>query len=192
MGADPRLPCRPARTYPGGLEVIVVDNASTDGTASKLEPFGRGLFGDAFRAIRNSENINFCPAYNLGAKAATAPLMFFLNNDTIATTGWLPPLLAGMEKPGVGAVGPLLLYENRTVQHLGVAFSTTGISHLYSGFPENHPAVGRKRKLQAITGAAMLLRKELFFEVGAFHEGTATGLKTSGTRGTPCNVSANL
>ena len=162
---------------PAGIEVIVVDNASTDETAGALEPLGRELFGDGFLAIRNRENINFGPACNLGAKAATAPLVFFLNNDTIPTPGWLAPLLAGLDKPGTGAVGPLLLYENRTVQHLGIAFSTTGISHLYAGFPESHPAVGRKRKLQAITGAAMLLSKELFFATGAFHEGYRNGFE---------------
>ena len=175
---------------PEDIEVIVVDNASTDQTPRELAPLGEALFGPPFspggnigqatatgrhcrarfRAIRNPENINFGPACNLGAEAAAAPLLLFLNNDTLLTPGWLPPLLKTLEQPGAGAAGPLLLYENRTVQHLGIAFSITGtVSHLYGGFPETHPAVKRPRKLQAITAAAMLLGKELFFEAGAFY-----------------------
>ncbi|MDL2306773.1 glycosyltransferase family 2 protein [Desulfovibrio sp. OttesenSCG-928-C06] len=163
---------------PQDVEIIVVDNASADATASELAPLGQALFGGRFCAIRNADNINFGPACNLGAQQAGAPLLLFLNNDTILTPNWLPPLINALEQPGVGAVGPLLLYADRTVQHLGITFSITGkVSHLYNGFPEKHPAVKRKRKLQAITAAVLLLRKDLFFEAGAFYPGYRNGFE---------------
>ena len=159
-------------------EVVVVDNASVDDTRTELEPFGKNLFPNAFTAIRNAENINFGPACNLGANRADAELLFFLNNDTLVTPGWYEPLHKALEAtPSLGAVGPLLLYEDRRVQHLGVAYSSAGLSHLYSEFPADHPVVGRERRLQAITGAAMLLAKDTFLAAGGFHEGYRNGFE---------------
>ena len=72
-------------------EVIVVDNASTDATVTELAPLGQSLFGEAFSVIRFTENKNFGPACNAGATKACAPLLFFLNNDTLMTPGWRYP-----------------------------------------------------------------------------------------------------
>lgn len=158
------------------FEVIVVDNASTDETATELESFGNSLFGPAFKAIRNESNINFGPACNQGARLASADLLFFLNNDTLLTPGWYEPLRRALDdEPSLGAVGPLLLYDDNTVQHLGVACSIGGFSHLYAGFPATHPVVKRERKLQFITGAAILVPKPIFEAAGCFYEGYRNG-----------------
>ncbi|MDR1489516.1 MAG: glycosyltransferase family 2 protein [Desulfovibrio sp.] len=158
------------------FEVIVVDNASSDATATELQALGEALFGENFQALRFAENRNFGPASNAGALLAKAPLLFFLNNDTLLTPGWALPLLEALESdPGLGAVGPLLLYEDNTVQHLGVAFTPNGVSHLYRYFPAHHPAVHRKRSLQALTAAALLLPRSLFLEAGSFCEGYRNG-----------------
>ena len=79
-------------------EVIVVDNASTDDTATELAPLGRSLFGEAFSVLRFTENKNFGPACNAGAAKARAPLLFFLNNDTLMTPDWAPPPAGGSAK----------------------------------------------------------------------------------------------
>ncbi len=159
-------------------EVIVADNASTDATATELVSFGRSLFGAAFSSLRFTENRNFGPACNAGAKAARAPLLFFLNNDTLLTPNWAPPLLTALrEDTSLGAAGPLLLFENETVQHLGAAFAPGGLCHLYQGFPADHPAVRRPRKLQFITAAALMLSKGLFFACGGFYEGYRNGFE---------------
>ncbi len=168
------------REHSGGLayEAVVVDNASTDATATELEPLGRSLFGGAFSAIRFAKNRNFGPACNAGAEKARAPLLFFLNNDTLLTPAWAPPLLAAMHEANApGAVGPLLLYENNTVQHMGTAFLPGSPCHLYQGFPADHPVVGRPRKLQLITAAALMLPKALFAQCGAFFEGYRNGFE---------------
>ena len=80
------------------IEIIVVDNGSSDATANELEPLGDSLFAERFHAIRLDENRNFGPACNLGANAARGELLFFLNNDSILTSGWLEPLLAALAK----------------------------------------------------------------------------------------------
>jgi glycosyltransferase involved in cell wall biosynthesis len=69
------------------LKVIVVDNGSTDATATELRSYGKSLFGEFFRAVVLPENKNFGPACNIGAKIAKSPVLFFLNNDTLAIPG---------------------------------------------------------------------------------------------------------
>ena len=160
------------------LEVIAVDNHSDDLTATELEPLGKSLFGADFHALRQNSNLGFAAASNLGARAATAPYLFFLNNDTLLTPNWSAPLLAALrDSPRLGAVGPLLLYpEGERVQHLGIAFNPyLATEHLYANFPAGHPAVSAGRRLQAITGAAMLMPKDLFLAAGGFHEGYRNG-----------------
>lgn len=160
------------------FETIVVDNGSGDETAQALQALGENLFGQRFARIRFEENRNFGPACNAGARAASAPLLFFLNNDTLLTPGWAPPLLEALAAdPVLGGAGPLLLYEDRTVQHLGVAFSLSRVEHLYRNFLPDHPAVTRKRRLQAITAAALMLPRELFFQHKGFCEDYRNGFE---------------
>lgn len=166
----------------GILEVIVVDNGSTDATVGDLEPLGRALFNahsDAlFRVVRLPENAGFAVASNLGAAQARAERLLFLNNDTRVTPGWLPPLLRALDADTrLGAVGPLLLYpDTDRVQHCGIAFTPSlATEHLYANFPSAHPAVATPRPLQAITGAALLLERGGFARCGGFHEGYRNG-----------------
>lgn len=160
------------------LEVIVVDNHSSDLTATELTPLGETLFGANFCVLRQESNLGFARACNLGAKAAAAPYLFFLNNDTLLTPNWSAPLLSALrETPRLGAVGPLLLYpESERVQHLGIAFNPNlATEHLYANFPAGHPVVTAPRRLQAITGAALLIPKDLFTAAGGFYEGYQNG-----------------
>ncbi len=154
------------------VEVIVVDNNSTDETATALDGTITRLFGENGKAIRNSENLGFAKACNAGAKAAAHPLLFFLNNDTVLTQSWLPPLVQALEStPKLGAVGPLLLYPNNTVQHCGICFCPLLYAHhIYENFPPTHSVLSKPRISQAITGAAMLISAALFIKCGMFHE----------------------
>ncbi|MDR1359504.1 MAG: glycosyltransferase family 2 protein [Deltaproteobacteria bacterium] len=181
--------------YP--FEVLVADNASSDATVSELVPCGQALFGCAFTRLRSEDKRNFGPACNDAARLARAPLLFFLNNDTRLTPGWAPPLVrtflppesldglassTGGKVPAQagsipGAVGPLLLYEDDTVQHLGVALAPSGFTHLYGRFPAAHPAVRSRRRLQAITAAALMIPGDLFRDCGGFYEEYRNGFE---------------
>lgn len=159
------------------FEVVVVDNASSDATASECLPFGQALFPDCFRYLRFDTNRNFGPACNAGAQAAASPLLFFLNNDTLVEPGWLPPLLRELDSGArTGAVGPLLCYPEDPqlgvrVQHLGIAVGPQLYpSHLYEYFPAGHPLVHKRRNVQALSAAALMLPRRLFFDCGAFYE----------------------
>ncbi|MBD0315194.1 MAG: glycosyltransferase [Nitrospiraceae bacterium] len=156
-------------------EVIVIDNHSTDGTPEFLNRLG----GD-IRIIRNQENLGFAKACNQGARMARGQYLVFLNNDTIPMTGWLNALVAEAEAHAeVGIVGSKLLYPDGTIQHAGVAFHRSGLGpyHAYCQAPSDLPAVNRRRELQAVTGACLLIRRSLFEELGGFHEGFQNGFE---------------
>ncbi|MHC9064142.1 glycosyltransferase [Nitrospira sp. CMX1] len=156
-------------------EVIVVDNGSTDST----QEFMKSLSGDV-QVIRNSENLGFAKACNQGAAAATGDYLVFLNNDTIPLKGWLSTLVDEVKAhPNVAIVGSKLLYQDRSVQHAGVAVDRRSHTpyHIYRGFAESHPAVNKRRELNAVTGACLLIRRSLFSDVGGFEEGYVNGFE---------------
>ena len=160
------------------VRVLVADNGSTDETATSLESLGKSLFGEGFSRLRLPENLGFAKACNLGAQAAETPYILFLNNDTLLTENWLPPLLAELEQDeSLAGAGPLLIYpENKLTQHCGIAFTPDlSLSHLYAFFPAWHPAVRKKRRLQAITAAALLMRRDDFMGCCGFFEGFLNG-----------------
>lgn len=159
---------------PGNCEVVVVDDASTDETPAVLRSFGERI-----RVLTLDENAGFARACNQGAAVAAGELLVFLNNDTEPRPGWLQALVGCAEcEPRAAVVGAKLVYPTGTVQHAGVVFGQDGYPHnLYAGLPEDHPAVNRSRRLQAVTGACMLVRREAFERAGGFDEGYENSLE---------------
>jgi GT2 family glycosyltransferase/2-polyprenyl-3-methyl-5-hydroxy-6-metoxy-1,4-benzoquinol methylase/glycosyltransferase involved in cell wall biosynthesis len=89
----------------GGLDVIVVDNGSSDATREVLAAHPE------VRVIRNAENRGFAGAVNQGLAEARAPLVVVLNNDTLLTEGWLAPMVRLLERePSIALVGPCTSY----------------------------------------------------------------------------------
>ena len=83
------------------VELIVVDNGSTDGTVEYLRALG------SVRLIANDANRGFPAAANQGIEASTGDQVLLLNNDIVATTGWLGRLLRALHSdPAIGLVGP--------------------------------------------------------------------------------------
>jgi GT2 family glycosyltransferase len=91
-------------TYPS-FEVVVVDNASSDGTQDYLRQFaGRH---PNFKFLLNENNEGFARANNLGVEVASGDYVLFLNNDTIVSPGWLSRLIYYLRDPEIGMVGPV-------------------------------------------------------------------------------------
>jgi GT2 family glycosyltransferase len=156
-------------SYPN-FEVVVMDNDTVDPAALALMeqyPVRRVPFPGPF---------NFSRANNNGAAAASGELLLFLNNDTeIVSEDWLQHLVHYAEQDDVGAVGALLLYENRTVQHAGVALGMRGTAdHIMRGFPSDVDgyagSLACAREVSAVTAACLMMRKSLFLEIGGFNE----------------------
>ncbi len=164
------------RHAPAGVEIVVVDNGSTDGSAAWLRNLHeRG----EIRAVLNPENLGFARASNQGAAAAGGDLLLFLNNDTEVTEGWLEPLVWTLDHdPYVGAVGSKLLFPDGTVQHAGVALvqgdspagPLLGGQHLAYGKPADSPAADKAMVVRCLTAACLLVRREAFEAAGGFDE----------------------
>lgn len=159
---------------PGDCEIVVVDDASPDSTPELLAGYG-----DAIRIVSRKQNGGFARACNDGAAAARGKLLLFLNNDTEPRAGWLEALRGYAERhPAAAVLGAKLLYPGEVVQHAGVVFGQDGYPHhLYAGFPAEHPAVSHPRRLQAVTAACMLVRREAFKGVGGFDDGFHNSLE---------------
>jgi len=156
-------------------EVIVVDNGSVDGTPELLHAESGWV-----RCIRNATNLGFAIACNQGAAQARGKYVAFLNNDTVARDGWLDALVELAEQePGIAIAGSRLLFPDGAIQHAGVAMNRLFRSpyHLYQGGPSDAPYVTRRRELQMVTGACMLVRTSTFREVGGFDEGYLNGFE---------------
>jgi glycosyltransferase involved in cell wall biosynthesis len=155
-----------------------VDNASTDGTGEWLA----GLAEPKIRALCNQENIGFARACNQGAAASRGRYVLFLNNDTEPFENWLAPLVETLEtQPRAGAVGSKLLYPDGTVQHAGMVIKPflpgelIRWDHLYRRCRPDATVVNRTREFQAVTGAALLMPRDLFDAIGGFDEGYVNG-----------------
>jgi GT2 family glycosyltransferase len=158
----------------GHCEVIVVDDASTDETPALLDGYGA-----AIRRLTLADNRGYAGACNAGAGSARGDSLVFLNNDTEPLRGWLEALERhARAHPEAAVVGAKLLYPTGTVQHAGVVIGQDGYPHnLYAGMPADHPAVNRSRKLQAVTGACMLVRRPAFERAGGFDTGFLNSLE---------------
>ena len=155
-------------------ELIVVDNASTDGTKEYLSALS------GVRSLRNDHNCGFALACNQGAAVASGDFLLFLNNDTIPRRGWLTTLLdVTASDSSIAIAGSKLLYPDGRIQHAGVAFVPDGICpaplHIYRYERANAPHVNKQRCFQAVTGACMLVRRNTFMALGGFDEDYLNG-----------------
>lgn len=160
------------RTVPQS-ELVLVDNGSIK-TGSR-DFMDRCRSKHQATVVRLEEPFNFSRLCNAGAAVAHRDYLLFLNNDVLAVQpSWLEAMLEVAGDPRVGIVGATLLYPDRTLQHAGIAPlgpSQTWI-HPYRGEPESHPGKYQElrqiRTVPAVTGACLLIRRDLFNTVGGF------------------------
>jgi GT2 family glycosyltransferase/Flp pilus assembly protein TadD len=159
-------------------EIVVVDNASTDGTGKYLKELG-----DKVKFLTNRENLGFAKACNQGAAIASSEYLLFLNNDTEPKPKWLEPLVNLLDgSVSIAAVGSKLLFPDGTIQHAGIAIiedrklpDPLVARHLYYRQPSDLPEANVPRQYQALTAACLLIRKDAFDEVKGFDEGYWNG-----------------
>jgi GT2 family glycosyltransferase len=157
------------------LGVRLVDNGSTDpGMPALLEELGAH---PRVEVVRDERPFNFAALNNAAAAGSEADHLLFLNNDTeVITREWIEELLAEAARPEVGAVAPLLLYPDGTVQHAGAAVGLHGYAgHPFAGLRPDEPtpfgsATDGTRNWLAVTAACMLVERRKFEAVGGFDE----------------------
>lgn len=152
------------------LEVLLIDNDTTEQDALKImERFPIVKIG--FPGL-----FNYSKANNLGASYARGDHLLFLNNDTeVITPDWIETLLLYSIQNDVGAVGGLLLYPDKSIQHAGIILGPRGTAdHLMRGFDANSTGYAGSlicaREVTAVTAACMMIKRDLFEKIGGFNE----------------------
>jgi GT2 family glycosyltransferase len=155
------------------IEVIVIDNDSDD--PATIEYFGV-LKRNGVTIIRVSGPFNYSRLNNLAAREASGDLLCFLNNDVeMIDNDWLGLLVRQALRTDVGAVGALLLYPDRTIQHAGVFIGIgggAGHGHRYqredeSGYFER---ARLPQQVSGVTAACLVVAREKFHAVDGFDE----------------------
>jgi glycosyltransferase involved in cell wall biosynthesis len=162
--------------YPS-FEIIIVDNGSTE--QATLDFFEEAGSRDNVRVLRIDGPFNFARLNNEAVRIARGELIGLLNNDLeVMEAGWLKEMVSHACQEDVGAVGPLLLFPNRLVQHAGVILGVGGwAGHAHKGFPEQSLGYSGRLSLvsefSAVTGACLLVRKALYEKLGGLDENLA-------------------
>lgn len=162
-------------------KLYMVDNGSPK---EEADEFYR-QFQYPITIIRNRENLGFIKASNMAAKRGSSPLIFFLNSDVILEPNSIPKLVKEFEEPKVGICGMKLVFPPETtsanlnpnirpankIQHVGVMANIRGdFFHIFVGWDADHPKPNAMRTPDAVTGAAMMVRRNLFAKMGYFNE----------------------
>ncbi|HUB88329.1 MAG TPA: glycosyltransferase [Dyella sp.] len=148
------------------IEVIVVDDASPDQSATALQAI------EGLRLIENPKNLGFVGSCNAGANAARGEYLVFLNNDTQVTPGWLDALLSCFaEESDCGLAGSRLVYPDGRLQEAGGWIFSDGTAWNVGRFDSRTAATyGYRRRTDYLSGATIMIRRELFLKLGGFDE----------------------
>jgi GT2 family glycosyltransferase len=156
-----------SQTY-GNVEVIVVDNGSTDGSAGYLKDNNPWA-----RVIENGENSGFARANNVGIRAARGELIATLNNDTEAAPGWLEALVFAMmsdARAGMCASKMLRVDDPTIIDSTGICISRSGACWDRGMFERDEGQYEAAGEVFGPCAGAALYRKSMLDEVGLFDE----------------------
>lgn len=147
-------------------EIIIADDVSTDAT-KEIDKFVTGLV-----IARNESNQGFLKNCNNAAKKARGEYIFFLNNDTTVQKDWLPPLIRLLESDkSIGMVGSKLIYPDGRLQEAGGIIWSDGSGWNYGRCDDpNKPEYNYVRDVDYISGAAIMLSRKLWEDIGGFDE----------------------
>ncbi|TNE54619.1 MAG: glycosyltransferase family 2 protein [Bacteroidetes bacterium] len=155
-------------------EIIVADNASTDDSLTFMEEHFPQV-----KVIVNESNGGFAKGYNDALKKVEADYYLLLNSDVEVTANWLKPLLQCMEMEGVAGCQPKVLAYDRKheFEHAGASGGFLDRNYypfcrgrILSGCEEDHGQYDGDREIFWATGACMLVRSDVFHQLGGFDE----------------------
>ncbi|WP_222565221.1 glycosyltransferase family 2 protein [Novilysobacter antarcticus] len=159
--------------YPD-YEIIIVDNQSQE--AATFDYFRELGSESRVRVLHYDAPFNYSKINNYAAKRATGSVIGLVNNDIeVITPDWMTIMVSQAIRPEIGAVGAMLYYPNDTIQHAGVVLGMGSVAgHAYTGLPAGtNGQCGRAllaQEMSAVTAACLLVRKEVFDEVGGLDE----------------------
>jgi GT2 family glycosyltransferase len=155
------------RTLPDDCEVIVVDNASSEGNAEMVEGRFPGV-----TLIRSEVNLGFAAGCNLGVRRAGGTYLVFLNPDTLVEEGWLEALISPLYRQnniGLVTAKIVLLDQPDRLNACGCNIHLSGLT-LCRGMGHPRQWYSQPDEVGAISGAAFVIRRHLFEKLGGFDE----------------------
>ena len=156
---------------PSLLEIVVVDNGSTDHTRERVARRFPGV-----RIVAFDTNSGFAVACNRGADVATGEYVAFLNNDAIPDSQWLNAMLAAMEAGPAGTVcaaARIVSRDGTEVEYDGAGSNIFGAGRPHStwGWPGMPEPASTGSPVLFASGGAMLIERAAFLEAGGFDPG---------------------
>jgi GT2 family glycosyltransferase len=160
----------------GDLELIVVDNASNDGSAEWLRQWASSPSpsGHRRRLILNERNLGFAAGNNVGLAAATGELLVMLNNDTYVTPGWVRTLCAHLRRdPSLGLVGPVTNNIGNEAK-IDIAYEDMpGMIAAAGAYTRAH--CGERLPIRTAAFFCVAMRREVHERVGGLDEAFGVG-----------------
>jgi GT2 family glycosyltransferase len=155
------------------FEIVVIDNAKHDSIEKLINEFApRGVRYIDWR----NKPFNYSEINNTAARQCDSPALLFLNDDTsVIEPGWLEAMVELIARPEVGAVGAKLLYPDGRIQHAGVVMGLyDNCGHAFKGLDGSvshyFDFSDVTRNVSSVTGACLMAKKDVFWEVGGFDE----------------------
>ncbi|MEM8551080.1 MAG: glycosyltransferase [Pseudomonadota bacterium] len=150
--------------------VLVLDDSAGHAAAATLARILTDVPGVVFR--ENGENLGFLRTCNAGAEASDTPYLFILNNDTLVLDGWLDEAMkTASSERDVGLVGSKLIYPSGLLQEAGGVIWSDGWAANFGRLDDPQaPEYCFKREVDYISGAAILIKRDVWQDVGGFSE----------------------
>jgi GT2 family glycosyltransferase len=158
--------------WPAGDELIVVDNASTDGTSDYLGELQR--LNPFIQVVLNDTNRGFAASNNQGLARAAGEVLFLLNNDTLLPAGWRDTLVRWLDDPAIGLVGPV---TNRTCNEaqIDAPYRTFGeLEQFAEVYTQKHR--GQFSDLRMLAMFCLGMRRDVFEKIGPLDEQYEIGM----------------
>lgn len=159
--------------YPN-YEIVVIDNTSTDPEC--LAYLSAQLSSGQIRVLSYDKPFNHSEMNNIAVNSVDSEFIVFMNNDIeIISDCWLEQLVAvALSDSLIAAVGGLLIYPDRLVQHAGIilgCFGTAGHAHkyLHHEHPGYHGRLHSIQEMSGVTAALALIRRHSFNQIGGFN-----------------------
>ena len=169
------------KTTYDNYEIIIVENGSTEEAALKYYDEITGA-DPRVKKIDWRGGFNWSAINNYAVGETDGEYLLFLNNDTeVITPEWIEEMLMHAQRTEIGIVGAMLYYPNDTVQHGGVVLGLGGVAgHAFAGAERGSNGYAGKlcyaNDVTAVTGACMLMRREIWETEEGFDEAFAVGL----------------
>jgi len=160
-------------------EIVIVENNSMDEkTFDYYESVQSADSRIRVVTLTGMQSFNFSRIINYGVSQAKGSYILMLNNDTeVVSPDWIEQLLGPCTRKDVGATGAKLFFPDGTIQHAGVTFGLDGPCHISYLRPRrdggNFESTLLARDVSAVTGACLLVRRDVFDKVGGMDEDLA-------------------